>query len=424
MEQRTAEILCIGTEILMGDIVNTNAAVIAKELAGAGINLYHQTVVGDNPQRLKEALDLAFSRADIVITTGGLGPTYDDLTKEIIAQWFDLPLEMDAESLAGIEDFFKRRGRQMTENNKKQAMMPKGCTIFANANGTAPGCAIEGKGKTAIMMPGPPREMSPMLTNQVMPFLRKDSSVRLVSHNLHFFEIGESALEDALHDMMTASTNPTIAPYAKTGEVMLRVTAQVKNGEDAEALLQPVIEEIKQAAGQYLYGIDVGDLQTALVWELRAKGITIATAESCTGGYVAKRITDVPGASAAFVCGLVTYTNQMKQQILGVSADTLEQYTAISAQTAAEMAAGARRVSGADMAISITGNAGPDAADGKEVGEVYIAVDSAWHSQVLQLNVRRRDGDTRELIRYLAASHALHLALQTAWKYSGKSIAE
>ena len=414
MEQRTAEILCIGTEILMGDIVNTNAAVIAKELAAAGINMYHQTVVGDNPQRLKDALDLAFSRSDIVVTTGGLGPTYDDLTKEVIAQWFGLPLEMHEASLRGVEEFFRARGITMTENNKKQAMLPKGCTVFYNAHGTAPGCAIEGKGKTAIMMPGPPQEMEPMLKNEVMPFLHKESGFRLVSRNLYFFGIGESALEDRLHQMMIESQNPTVAPYAKTGEVMLRVTARVEDGQDPDELLEPAIAKICALEGQYLYGEDVGDLQTALVRELRARNLTIAAAESCTGGYVAKRITDVPGASAVFGCGFVTYTSEMKEKLLGVFRETLEKHTAISAETASEMAAGARRVSGADIAVAVTGNAGPDASEGKAVGEVYVAVDSPWHREVLALNIRRTDQDSREVTRYIAASHALNLALRTA----------
>ena len=416
MEQRTAEILCIGTEILMGDIVNTNAAVIAKERAGAGINRYHQTVVGDNPGRLEEALELAFSRSDIVITTGGLGPTYDDLTKEVISGWFGLPLELDQESLESIEASFRRRNRPMTENNRKQAMLPKGSTIFHNPNGSAPGCAIEGKGKTAIMLPGPPREMEPMLKDQVMPFLRKDSGVRLVSRNLHFFGIGESALEQELHQLMTESKNPTVAPYAKTGEVMLRVTARVEKDQDPESLLGPAVQEIQETAGEYLYGVDVGDLQTALVRELRARGLTIAAAESCTGGYVAKRITDVAGSSAVFRCSLVAYTRETKEKLLGVSPDTLDRYTAVSAETAAEMAAGARKISGADLAVAVTGNAGPEPSEGKAVGEVYVAVDSSWHSEVLPLNIRRVDQDSRELVRYMAASHALDLALKTARK--------
>ena len=416
MKQRSAEILCIGTEILMGDIINTNAAYIAKELAGLGINVYHQSVVGDNPQRLKESLALAFSRADIVITTGGLGPTYDDLSKETIAAYFNRKLVMDEESLNAIECHFLRLNRVMTDNNKKQAMMPEGCVIFANHNGTAPGCAIEGEGeqqgKTAIMLPGPPREMKPMFEQGVKPFLLKDSDTRLVSHTMHFFGIGESMLESILHELMEESTNPTVAPYAKTGEVQLRVTARVKQGEDAEALLQPVMEQIKEKVGEFLYGIDVGDLQTAAVWALKEKNLHVAVAESCTGGYVAKRITDVSGASDVFECGICSYSNRIKHQILGVKQETLDTFGAISEETAREMAEGVRRISGAEIGVSVTGNAGPQASEGKDVGLVYIGVDSDHFKKVFMLYVNRKDQDARETIRYLASSHALSLILK------------
>lgn len=416
MKQRSAEILCIGTEILMGDIINTNAAYIAKELAGLGINVYHQSVVGDNPQRLKESLALAFSRADIVITTGGLGPTYDDLSKETIAAYFNRKLVMDEESLHAIECHFLRLNRVMTDNNKKQAMMPEGCVIFANHNGTAPGCAIEGEGeqqgKTAIMLPGPPREMKPMFEQGVKPFLLKDSDTRLVSHTMHFFGIGESMLESILHELMEESTNPTVAPYAKTGEVQLRVTARVKQGEDAEVLLQPVMEQIKEKVGEFLYGIDVGDLQTAAVWALKKKNLHVAVAESCTGGYVAKRITDVNGASDVFECGICSYSNRIKHQILGVKQETLDTFGAISEETAREMAEGVRRISGAEIGVSVTGNAGPQASEGKDVGLVYIGVDSDHFKKVFMLHVNRKDQDARETIRYLASSHALSLILK------------
>lgn len=418
MKQRSAEILCIGTELLMGDIINTNAAYLAKELAGLGINLYHQSVVGDNPERLRQSLQLALSRADIVITTGGLGPTYDDLSKETIAACFGRTLVMDEDSLARIQAHFLRLGREMTDNNKKQAMMPQGCVIFQNENGTAPGCAIEGsgelEGKTAIMLPGPPREMKPMFEQQVKPYLLKDSDTHLVSHTMHFFGIGESMLEDRLRSLMEKSLNPTVAPYAKTGEVQLRVTARVKNGEDPNALLEPVMEQIRQTVGEFLYGVDVGDLQTAVVRLLTEKGLKVAVAESCTGGYLAKRITDVSGSSKVFECGVCSYSNRIKHQLLGVSEQTLEEYGAISEQTAAEMASGVRNLSGADIGISVTGNAGPTADEGKEVGLVYIGVDSPKLTRVFTLNVNRRDQDARETIRYLASSHALSLILKAA----------
>ena len=372
--------------------------------------------MGDNPQRLKESLALAFSRADIVITTGGLGPTYDDLSKETIAAYFNRKLVMDEESLHAIECHFLRLNRVMTDNNKKQAMMPEGCVIFANHNGTAPGCAIEGEGeqqgKTAIMLPGPPREMKPMFEQGVKPFLLKDSDTRLVSHTMHFFGIGESMLESILHELMEESTNPTVAPYAKTGEVQLRVTARVKQGEDAEALLQPVMEQIKEKVGEFLYGIDVGDLQTAAVWALKEKNLHVAVAESCTGGYVAKRITDVSGASDVFECGICSYSNRIKHQILGVKQESLDTFGAISEETAREMAEGVRRISGAEIGVSVTGNAGPQASEGKDVGLVYIGVDSDHFKKVFMLHVNRKDQDARETIRYLASSHALSLILK------------
>ena len=418
MKQRSAEILCIGTELLMGDIINTNAAYLAKELAGLGINLYHQSVVGDNPERLRQSLQLALKRADIVITTGGLGPTYDDLSKETIAACFGRKLVMDEDSLTRIQAHFLRLGREMTDNNKKQAMMPQGCVIFQNENGTAPGCAIEGngklEGKTAIMLPGPPREMKPMFEQQVKPYLLKDSDTRLVSHTMHFFGIGESMLEDRLRSLMEKSLNPTVAPYAKTGEVQLRVTARVKDGEDPNALLEPVMEQIRQTVGEFLYGVDVGDLQTAVVRLLTEKERKVAVAESCTGGYLAKRITDVSGSSKVFECGICSYSNRIKHQLLGVSERTLEEYGAISEQTATEMASGVRKLSGADIGISVTGNAGPTADEGKEVGLVYIGVDSPKLTQVFTLHVNRRDQDARETIRYLASSHALSLILKAA----------
>ena len=414
--KESAEILCIGTEILLGNIVNTNAQVISQGLAELGIEVYHTTVVGDNPERLRQALDSAFARNSIVITTGGLGPTYDDLSKETIAAFFGRELVMDQESLHRIECHFLRQNRPMTENNKKQAMMPQGCIIFPNNNGTAPGCAIEGtgeqQGKTAIMLPGPPREMKPMFEESVKPFLLKDSDTRLVSHTMHFFGIGESMLESLLRDLMEHSPNPTVAPYAKTGEVELRVSARVQNGEDAEALLQPVMEKIREQVGGYLYGIDVGDLQTAAVHALKVNGLHVAVAESCTGGYVAKRLTDVSGASEVFECGVVTYSNRMKHQLLGVSQQTLDTFGAVSEETAREMAAGVRRLSGAETGISVTGNAGPEPSEGKEVGLVYIGVDSLEMSRVFMLQVNRRDQDARETIRYLASSHALSLILK------------
>lgn len=419
MEQdtRCAEILCIGTELLMGNVVNTNAAYIAKELAGLGINLYHQSVVGDNPVRLKESLTLAFSRADIVITTGGLGPTYDDLTKETIAAYFGRKLVLHEPSYRKLCAYFASTGREMTGNNKKQSYMPEGCTVFDNPNGTAPGCCIEQDGKMLMMLPGPPREMKPMFDHWVVPMLRRGTHNRLISKNLHFFGIGESALESRLHELMETSLNPTIAPYAKTGEVMLRVTASAADEAEAERLMEPVLAQIREVAGTYLYGIDVGDLQTAAVRLLKEKGLHAATAESCTGGLVSKRLTEVSGSSEVFECGICSYSNRIKAQVLGVREETLRTFGAVSRETAAEMAAGVRRLSGADIGISVTGNAGPSASEGKPVGLVYVGVDSAPYREVLELHIRRTDEDAREYIRWIASSNAIDQILKAAKKF-------
>ncbi len=411
---RNAEILCIGTEILMGDIVNTNAAFIAKELTGLGIDVYHQSVVGDNPKRLQEALSLAFSRADIVITTGGLGPTYDDLTKETIAEYFHRELVCDPASLQRIESYFASIDRPMTENNKKQAMMPKGAIILRNDNGTAPGCIIEGDGKTAIMLPGPPREMSAMFLDSVVPYLKQGSDHSLFSHNLHFYGIGESQLEDILRPLMEKSLNPTIAPYAKTGEVMLRVTASAKTEAEAEEKMAPVIQQIKEQVGAYLYGIDVDSLQEAVVALLSEKGLTVATAESCTGGKVSEALTQISGASKVFECGICAYSNRIKEELLSVKKETLQKFSAISAETAVEMAKGIRKVTGADIGVSITGNAGPLPSEGKPVGLVYLAVESDAFSKVIETHYGRKDKDLRELIRHRSTLAALDLIMKAA----------
>ncbi len=413
----SAEILCIGTELLMGDIVNTNAAYIAKEMAALGINLYYQSVVGDNPQRLKESLALAFSRVDTVITTGGLGPTYDDLTKETIADYFGQKLVLHQPSYDRLCAYFARNNREMTENNKKQAFMPERCTVLENPNGTAPGCCIEQDGKTLIMLPGPPREMKPMFDHWAVPILTKDSEYTLVSKNLYFFGIGESTLESRLKDLMVNSRNPTVAPYAKTGEVMLRVTARVHRPEEAEGVMAPALKIIEETAGEYLYGIDVGNLQTAAVRILREKGLHAAAAESCTGGLVAKRLTEVSGSSAVFECGVCTYSNRMKAQILHVKEETLQKFSAVSPEVAAEMAEGVCALSGADIGVSVTGNAGPEPSEGKPVGMVFVGAHSKNYKAVIPLNIRRTDEDAREYIRYLASSQALYQIIEAAKRF-------
>ncbi len=409
-----AEILCVGTELLLGDIVNTNAAYIARELANLGIDVFYQSVVGDNDGRLKGSLDLAFSRADIVVLTGGLGPTYDDLTKETVAQYFGAPMEMDQASLDSITMFFDSIGKPMTENNKKQAIMPKGATIFPNRWGTAPGLAITDGKHTAVLLPGPPREMKPMFDNCVVPYLMKYSDKTLVSRSIRMFGIGESQVEDMLYDMMKSAKNPTIAPYAKTGEVMLRLTAAADSREDGLAMINPVIDEISAVLGEYIYGIDVENLQTALVEQLKERGLKIAVAESCTGGLLSEQITQIPGASDVFDCGVCSYANDIKQKLLGVSEKTLAEQGAVSEQCAREMADGVRKLAGADIAISTTGIAGPGGGtDEKPVGTVFVGISSERTNEVLKLELSgRRSDNERNNIRFRTSQFAFDRALK------------
>jgi len=412
-----AEILCIGTEVLIGDIVNTNGAFIARQLAALGIDIYHQSVVGDNAKRLSESLSLALSRADIVITTGGLGPTYDDLTKKTIADYFGIGMETHAPSVRKIENLYRSRNYKMTPNNLLQAEVPEGATVFFNETGFAPGVAVERDGKTVIMLPGPPNEMKPMFLNQVAPYLSTDTDSVIVSKTVNVFGLGESKVEDMLHDMMTAGENPTIAPYAKPGQVEVRVRAKAENEVNAQALMTPVIDEIRERLGKAVYGIDAGSLQKALVSALKEKALRAAVAESCSGGGVSCAITDIPGSSAVFECGLCTYSNAMKQKLLGVKKETLEEYGAVSEQTAAEMASGVRAVSGADIGIGITGIAGPGGGtDEKPVGLVYIAVNSDAHTQVKRLTLSRGHKNERGFIRNYATMHALYMLLTAANK--------
>jgi len=415
----TAEIICVGTELLLGDVVNTNAVHIAKGLASAGINVYYQSVVGDNPQRLKDSIRLAFGRSDLIVMTGGLGPTFDDLTKETVADYFGREMELHQPSYDRLieifENYYRGQNKKMTENNIKQAYMPKGAVVFKNMNGTAPGLAVTDGNKTAVLMPGPPREMVPMFDNQVMPYLSRDSKKVLISTNIHMFGIGESAVEDILHDYMLSMDNPTIAPYARTGEVYLRVTASAADKKHADDLLKPVVDRIENILGKYIYGIDVGNLETAVVMKLKEKKLTVATAESCTGGLVSKQITNVSGSSEVFSCGICAYGNDIKMKLLGVTENTLEKYGAVSAETAKEMAAGARKISGADIGISVTGIAGPEGGtEEKPVGLVYIGIDSKGLRETVKLTLSRGHQDERDLIRYTAALHALYSILRAA----------
>ena len=408
-----AEILCVGTELLLGDIVNTNAAYISRQLAALGIGCYYQSVVGDNAGRLQKSVKLALSRADMVITTGGLGPTYDDITKETIAACFGLEMELHQPSLEHIKGIHARLGRAFDLSNEKQAYMPKGATVFGNDQGTAPGIAIEGAGKIAIMLPGPPLEMSAMFESKVLPFLQARQSRLLLSRTVHLFGIGESAVETLLHDAMVTRTNPTIAPYAKMGEVQLRVTAAASNVAEAEKLLGPVVEEIKAIFSEYVYGVDVGNMQNALLQRLIEKRLTLAVAESCTGGQIAARLTDTPGASKALRCSVVSYCNESKADLLGVRVGTLQAYGEVSRQAALEMAHGIREVGRADIGLSVTGIAGPDGGTPeKPVGLVFAACAGPWGEKVVELNLSRGLKNEREIIRNSACLHTMNLLLR------------
>lgn len=405
----TVEILSVGTELLLGDIANTDAQMLSQGLSALGLNVYYHTVVGDNPQRAKEAVQLARKRADIIITTGGLGPTCDDLTKNVLAEAFGKELVFHEESAQRIRSYFERSKRPMTENNLQQAMLPEGCTVLTNDWGTAPGCAFEADGVHVIMLPGPPSECKPMFQYQAVPYLQKLSEGMIVSHTLKLFGIGESAMEAQLREQMNTMSNPTLAPYAKEGECELRVTAKANTDEEAQALLNPTVEQIKALFGAKVYGVDLGSLEEAVFLQLKERGLTIGTAESCTGGLMAKRLTDLPGSSQVFQGGVVTYTNQMKEQLLGVSKTLLEQYGAVSEPVAAAMAEGARQLLGCDIALSSTGVAGPDRDDrGNEVGTMFVAIATPEGTYVRALHLG--DRPVRARLRTQTAHHAFDLA--------------
>ena len=358
----TAELISVGTEILMGNIVNTNAQYLAQQCAMLGLSVYHQTVVGDNEERLSEAVRTALDRSDIVILSGGLGPTEDDLTKEVCAKVMDMPLEEDAHSRRMIEEYFKSIGtKKVTDNNWKQAMVPHGALVLDNHNGTAPGLIMEKNGKTAVLLPGPPVELYPMFKEQVFPYLQKLQPEKFVSRMVKICGVGESKVESQLLDLIDAQTNPTIATYAKVGEVHLRVTARVKNDEEAAALIKPVVKEIRKRFGNAVYTTKEEEtLEMAVVRLLAKYELTVTTAESCTGGLLAGRIVNVPGASEVFREGFITYSNKAKRKRLDVNKATLKKYGAVSKETAREMAMGGVFATDADACVAVTGIAGPD----------------------------------------------------------------
>ncbi len=403
---KNAEILCVGTEILIGDIVNTNSAFISQKLYEIGINQYRQTAVGDNPERLENAIRESLSRTDLLIMTGGLGPTYDDLTKEVAAKCMGRELVFDEEAYENIKNIFAFRCRQMTKNNEKQAYVPAGSTVFHNDSGTAPGIAIEDfeNRKIIIMLPGVPFEMKRMFETSVIPYLSRFMEKHFYSINVNIFGMGESAVETELSELMKKSINPTVAPYCGDGEVRLRVTARGDSIEECKELCLEAVEKIKNSpVGEFVYGFDT-TLEGAVCRLLAENKMTVSTAESCTGGLISKRITEVSGSSEVFGYGVVTYANEAKMKVLGVKAETLEEFGAVSYQTAEEMAEGVRRLSGSDIGVSVTGIAGPSGGTPeKPVGLVYVGISSRLGTRHVKLMLK---GD-RNRVRILTSANAL-----------------
>jgi len=386
-----ATILSIGTELLFGQIVNTNAVYISKRLQIMGINVMYHYTVGDNPARVRETLEHALSLTDLVIATGGLGPTQDDLTKEIICETMGFELILHEQTHEFLIDFFKKYKREMTDNNLKQAYVPDGGTVFTNDAGTAPGFAVEKNGKTVMAMPGPPREMMIMFEEHVVPYIERMSDGFIRYKLLRMYGIGESALETDLKEFIDNQTDPTLATYAKEGEVSLRIASKRKTAEEAQDAVDSMMKKVEEIVGDFVYSEDDEDLHEVVGKNLIDLGLTIASAESCTGGLFAKRLTDIPGISEVFDRGYITYSNQAKVEELGVSEDTLEKYGAVSEETAVEMAMGTRENTGTDIGISVTGIAGPGGGTKeKPVGTAFICVSYKDENIVIKTDSRDR----------------------------------
>ena len=396
------EIISVGTELLLGHVTNTDARDISEMLSKIGINVKYHTVVGDNPERLRKCVETAKSRADIIITTGGLGPTCDDLTKQILAEAFGLRLVENKAEREGLYDYI-RYGKKFTDNNFTQAMLPEGCTVFHNNCGTAPGCGFEKDGKIVVMIPGPPKECNAMFRESALPYLRKLSEELIVSHSVRIFGLGESSVDDIFAEEMNRMTNPTMAPYAKECDCLLQITAKAKSVDEAEKMVAPVMEHVMQRLGDVVYGVDVECIEESVIKLLREKNMTFSAAESCTGGELAKRFTDMPGASAFFKGGVVTYTNEAKAKLLGIDPALIEEKGAVSYEVAKAMAENVRALLGTDIGVGVTGLAGPDGDGVHEVGTVFVslAVEGETFVKELHMGAMR----TRSFIRRMAGNH-------------------
>ena len=410
----TAEIITVGTEILLGNIINTNAAYLARECAKLGLSDYYQVTVGDNAERLAEVIRTALLRADIIILCGGLGPTEDDLTKETVAEVCGKQLYLDENSKNRIEEYFKKKGREVTPNNIKQAMIPEGAIILENNNGTAPGVIVPFENKHIVLLPGPPIELVPMFEESVIPYITKLMPGVIESQTVKICSVGESAVETQIKDLIDSQTNPTIATYAKTGEVHVRVTAHADTEQEAQKLIKPVVNELKLRFGNNIYTTDEKvSLEQAVVSLLEASELKVSTVESCTGGMVAARLINVAGVSDIFKCGFVTYSNKAKRKLAGVKKSTLEKYTAVSEQTAKEMVSGPELGPKADVIVGITGYAGPTDTPEEPKGLVYIACNVCGSIKVREYHF----SGSRQKIRESATTEALVLVRDCVMDY-------
>ncbi|MCY8231792.1 competence/damage-inducible protein A [Priestia endophytica] len=399
-----AEIIGVGSELLLGQIANTNAQFLSKQLASLGVNVYYHTVVGDNPKRLETAIEAAKERADLLIFTGGLGPTKDDLTKETVAKSLGRSLVSHEESLASIKDYFVKTKRVMTPNNEKQALVVEGSDVLLNDHGMAPGMYIEADGKTYIMLPGPPKEMKPMFENYAKPHILDRLGVKdqIISRVLRFFAIGESQLETEIEDLLEAQSNPTIAPLAGDGEVTLRLTAKHETEEGALALLKEIEGKIQERVGEYFYGYDQTTLFSEALKKLGEKNWTLASAESLTGGLFSERMTSISGSGEHMRGSIVTYHDNIKEHVLGVDTDVLQKHGAISEQCARQMAEKIKEKFNTSVGISFTGVAGPNTAEGHPVGHVFVGLAIEGKETVVhELNLQgTREGIRKRTVNY------------------------
>ena len=400
------EIISVGTELLLGHATNTDARDVSEMLSEIGINVLYHTVVGDNPRRIRECIEIAKSRADIIISTGGLGPTCDDITKQSLAEAFGLELKQDEKE---YEAYLQRRvySRSKELNNLQEIMLPEGCTVFHNTCGTAPGCAFRKDGKVVIMLPGPPKECRAMLTESVLPYLRELSHEKIVSHTVQIFGIGEGKVDSIFREEMNSMQNPSMAPYANECDCLLKITAKAHSEEEAEALIAPVMAHVQEKLGEVVYGVDVKNMEQRVLQLLKEKGMSFSAAESCTGGDIAKRFTDVPGASSYFLGGLVTYTNGAKAKLLGIDPQLIEEKGAVSYEVAKEMAERVRLIIGTDIGVGVTGLAGPDGDGVNPVGTVYVSMAVEGQSWIKRLDLGPHH--TRGYIRQMAGNHAFDM---------------